>query len=736
MIRATVAALAVALFVLPLPFVAAQEPDLLVLEDKKGDVKLIAAGNMVGDPGGRFPANDLVALRVEETPDSFIVRLEVADLAAAGETPLESTVYFVDFSHGGMTYRVLFYRQAGQTPQYGGQLEVYDPGQDDYGGGQRLTVTADPAHNVIEAAVPRDVLLDEMGAAPFPGRVLDGFRASSASIGWRNEPLCFPVASCTPVPQTAVIDAMPDSGAGDVDVPVKLGLAQSGYARLASQTPVRASNGEATTFLFEVLAANLDANLHRFALAAVGVPANWQVHLPSDLVELDANMASVLPILVTTPFGHNHGTFQDFRVEMTSLDDPNAVGRVQLGVRYMATPQPAGHHNQLYLHAAKATGDQTFDDLGATIFGFDPQHLYFNTLTPDEDDNDAKEPVGGSAVRDSDFPPSVPSTVPSAKYTWNVPLSPGLAMGLDFDPTVTGTIRVLVDSIMPLPGAVLDGRIIHVIPIPCDSDDEDCNEGQGQGQSQSRGGIRTTAANLLPSKAVEVSANAQGVAFETTIQATPEGDYLSFEAGATLTLQLNLTFARPDPTFGPHDIPKVSGGMMTLPLLEYHDPVDQVFSSMAGLMIHVEGAQQRLANAGDTAVFDLALMNHADAGASYHLELSGPGTEWAEILGDVHITVAAGETRPLAIAVRVPKASAEGDMADLILTAVDAADPTQRTLARLVVIVDEGADHPDDSARIKALDDQLTDKKVPGLALPAIAGLIALAALLGRRRRL
>src|SRR5687768_11381709 len=109
-------------------------------------------------------------------------------------------------------------------------------------------------------------------------------------------------------------------------------------------------------------------------------------------------------------------------------------------------------------------------------------------------------------------------------------------------------------------------------------------------------------------------------------------------------------------------------------------------------MIAVQGEQQRMVNPGKTALFDLELMNHGTESATYDLEVTGAVSSWARIVGDRRVTLPAGSTRPLGVAVTAPASAADGDQADLVLAAVDAGDPTARTLARLLAEVDTEAE--------------------------------------------
>ena len=711
---------------------ATPQAAVLVLEDAGADIDMQVGGLSTGNPTGRFAAADLKGLAVQESKDDLGFLLTVGSLSTSPEVPFaENTMYTMDFAFGTNLYRVLAYRGVGDQTRYFARAYEWDAGRGEFTAMEQLAITADPATNTLAVTVPRAIVLDENGAAPFPGRLLTGFHVASTALStsFLNTINLGP-AGMQQVPPTQASDRMPDDGNGSTDLAIQLGILQGGNARLTAAIPARASNGEASTFVFEVNATNLGPR-QRFSLETQGVPATWQVDLPSDLIELSQESTVTFPVIVSTPFAHQHGSFQNFIVTMTGLDSTGDVGRVQLGIRYMATPQPAGHHDTVYLHTLGSDGDATFNTLFGTLFGFDAAQLYFNTLRPEEDANDAKTAVGGIALG---FTQTVP---PQQFYTWVIPLSPALAMGLDFDLGRTGTLSLALDTVLPMLGTTLSGRIVHTTP-----DGRRC-DGNGDGNRRDctiddilfGTGTHTVAADLVGGAPVDVALISKGTSFTLTVSTRPEGDYFAFHPDASLALQVNATFLRVDPFFGPKDTPKLAAGEMVLPLLEYHDPVDQVFSSLSSLMITVSSEQQRLVNPGKTAVFDLSLMNHGADDATYDLELSGSNVPWARILGDHRITVPAGATRPLAIAVIAPASAVDGDVADLVLSAVDASDPSARTLARLLTTVDTDAEQADDSARVPGLAEQLTAKESPGFAPLATMLLLALAAVALRRRK-
>jgi PGF-CTERM protein len=697
-------------------------------EDGSADVAFDANGVPAALPGGRMGPVDLVGLALEESASDITVRLTVADLEPDGEAPfLESAQYEVGLRHNDRTYRVVVFRSMLTEVQYGGFLAAGQTGQPFTSVIADLVVTADPATATIVAVVPRDLLIDSQGSAPFPGRTLEGFWVySTAIVDTSGIVIGGSPAGGAEFPTVRVYDRMPDQGNGSLGWPIQIGLRQTGAMHLSSLTPIRASNGEATTFLFEVDATNRGPT-QRFVLEASGVPAGWLVQLPSESIEVAEGQSARLPILVTTPFAHQHGNLQTFVVEATGASQPDDVGRIRLGVRYTSPAQPAGHHPTLYIHTSPYNGDPTLPTAFSTAFGLEWRSLYANTLA--DDPLDAGVPVGGVfETLDLD------GGVPRLTYSWFVPLGPPLEMGLDFDLAATGSIAAAFDTVLPLPGAVFEGRVIQ--SVPDGRTQQDCTQGGCTSEDfYLLFGTHTTVATFAPTAAKDVLPATTGASFATTVQATPAGDYLPFTKGAQLGLQLNLTFTRADPFLGPHDLPKLAGGETTLPLLEYHDPVDQSFSGMAGLMLHVEGEPERLVNPGRTVVFDLALSNHGQEAGTYHLTVTGTNAEWASLIGDIHLTLAAGESRAVALAVAVPASATDAQVADLVVTASDPQDPTARTLARLVAVVDTDADHPDEAGRVPGLAAELTKKDSPGLAPSVALAALAAAALVLRRRR-
>ncbi|MCA1819613.1 MAG: hypothetical protein LC620_06135, partial [Halobacteriales archaeon] len=479
-----VALLAALLLPMALP-AGAQEPvGTHIGDDNTQDVKVQAGGQEALAPSDAFAAADLKALDVQETPDNFVFVVTVASLAPQAEGPIEgSTQYYVYFLQHDRVYRIHMTRQVFTDKIYSGRLEGFDPGRGGYFGIMPLDVQAAPAANTLTVTVGRQALVDANGAAPHPEIPITGFHTTAQALGQNLRGSKFGVNGLA---QASAYDAMPDTGNATTSLPVTFGVRQTGHARLASDTPTRASNGEATTFVFQVLATNLGAKEDTFTLTTTGAtPAGWTVKLPSSQVTIPGNGTISLPVLVTTPFTHTHGSFQNFILEMTSVNDAQSVGRVQLGVRYTLPPQPAGHHSQVWFHSQAASDDPVTSAFQKTFGG--SAELFVNAEENDPTDDLVDVPGDNAGT-------GVASGGPTQSYTWEVPLSPGLEMGLDFNLAEKGSLQVNVKSTTALPKAVLSGQLVHyAAPAAANT----------VGGNQERGAA-TYLADLVPTAPVDI----------------------------------------------------------------------------------------------------------------------------------------------------------------------------------------------------------------------------------------
>lgn len=700
MLRPAAVALLMLLLAVPAPALAQDEP-VPVLADDEGDVYVSVQGTQGPAAASAYPAVDLVALQVSEEPGAFTFVLQVADLRpGTEETGADGSAYTIGFAHNGREFRLDLYHN---VPAISGgvlfpSLSARDSPDAEWAfvWGDPRAVVVDYAADLLATRIPREVLADADGAVPYPGRSLEGINVASFSTlsgGTIN------VVVEVPVP-TTVADQMPEPGEPFGALPVQLGVTQDGHARLFSAMPFRASNGEATTYVFQVVAQNLAPEEDVMELAAVGVPARLTVVLPVPLVVLGPNETQEVPVLVTVPFGHDHGSAASFILELHSQNDPRSVGRLAMGVRFLAVPQPAGHHDTLFLHSPQSAGAGGL--LGAGMG-------YMNTL--EEDPNDALRPMHSTGL--SIGPGDTPQ--PQYRHRWTYALGPALEMGLDADLSRTGAFAVPVRTTLPMLAASMQVTVMV---------QEDLVFGPGFSPQ----GVILAASQ--PTAPVDMLANAQHL-FEGELVPDPDGDEVPYAAGSNLYLHVELTTVGPVQSLGlAQEGPAIPpGGWLRLPLNEWHDRVDDALRAIDGPALHAVTEQERRVNPGEAVVFHVEVENPMNRTLALRFEVTGSNSGWASLPDDA-VSVPPDSVANVTVVVRAPADAVHGERADLILQAYPAKNPAARGLLRLVAIVETGEDLPDEAATAEKLG-KAKDTPAPGFLLAALA-LVALAA---RRRR-
>ncbi len=654
----------------------------MVLEDSTGDTTSTIVG--VAPAVGNDPsALDLVSLAVAEDSDSVDFILEVANLDQENPTPYDGGNVHVEFAHGDTTYRVRFDRDTvSGTPRYWASLWVFDSGRGGFVNQASLDIGVDLGTSTMTVEVPRPWLVDGNGTAPTAGRSLERFRAFSVNA----DPFFFGQGGFV-----QVRDNMPDSGFGDDPYAFVLGIKQSGDARLTSDNPSRASNGEAGTFVYGVRLHNLAPDEALFDLSTASVPNNWEITLPASTIRIPGNASREFPILATVPFAHQHGTFESFHLIAQSRADAGSTGRIELGIRYLEVPQPAGHHDQVYLHTREVAQNQG----GIRVSTAPATTAFMNTVEDHDRDQNVLVPPGQGQF----FQPG------QRFFQWNIYLEPGLEMGLDFDVEDAGELSATFSSELGFPASTLSGQLIH-------------ETGQVDRDGDLVSVTETVLADLLPSTAQSIGTSTE---FSVVVQPTAEADLVPYSQHAALRLRLVLQ------TDGPHAgtmqvIPQLAEGQMRLPLNEYRDSIEGVFNNLAGLSFRHDSAPERLVNPGETVLFNLTLRNDGAVDDVFSLRVNGTNQGWARILGDQSVFVATGAERRVVVAVSPDPDAADGLEADLIVTAISDAEPTVQDNIRIIAIVDDVLDHRDEAHLLQEIDNALTsEKKSPGaFIVPAL----------------
>lgn len=673
-------ALLVLLFLLPAASGAT------IAEDDSGDHEVHAGPAPV--TGARWDALDLLWLELEEYPDDLVFRVGVADFQPDEDLLLVDSINWdVFFSYRDVDYKVEFSRDGG-APIFPGQifsahLDMHDAASGRWFVIERFDVTL--TQDSLETSIPRSLIVGADGAGLLKDEHLESIRVQSSLEA--SQFTLFEVMGAGAQYPIQGGDAMPNDGV--VEWIIQEGLGQLGTAALQSDEPIRVSNGEATTFLFTVTAHNGAEEEHRFRFAAHDVPDQWVVSFPEESLRIEGGSSVQVPVLVTTPFNHQHGLLQTFMVTMDDQHDPESQGRIELGVRYTDIPQPAGHHDTTFIH---------IDGSGMA---------YFNTL---EDDPSS---VGESARHTSGCGCNT-----ELIFEFDIPLLPGLAIGLDADLDRLGTLRIPFQATIPMEGVRFYGAVSVLPP------------GESPGNEFFNPEFEHGLFELVPLGTADLQRDVPTwVDFD--VVPTQASDYVAHEPGAAMLMQVYAAAPGLMPCCLEPRITIAPGGEMTLPLSEYHDDVNQYFSSLSGIELFAD-TQHKLANPGQTTVFNVTLENIGDQRQTVALELTGNNLDWARVLGSNEFTIAPGVSRPIALAVDIPMGIADGVKADLTLHAKDVNDPNVRSLVRLVAEVDTDAQHVDEADLAQTLDGTLADdQKSPSVAL----GLVLVALALFARRR-
>ncbi len=652
-----------------------------LLDDPEGDVQVIAAGQPSSAPDGRYEAFDLLNLTIAETVEALSFIFTVGDLDHSDDVPvLENVDLVATFMRGTTEYqlRVAFnvhlMTLTGDDPNAFANLERWEAGSQFPSHDERFDAWFDVESSSIGVDVPRDRLRDHLGATPLPGaKLADLWVESTARIAGPPGILAEDLWEAA---QITAVDRMPDAGTATFEV-----VGGGGEVRglsLAARASSRLTNGEATTLLFEPEITNLDDEPHTVRFTSAGVPKGWDVWFPGEGMHLEPGERQVVPVLVRIPFAHAHGEVVDLDVRAQSHGDPSTYGTTQLSVVFTDIPQPAGHHDRLWLHAQRAYWFQlTFQ--GVPVQAEDNAVGYLNTVEEHGEDL----PILARVGQRGQYEP-----------TWLLPLSPALGIGLDMDTTSTGEAEVIVRSDRILRTTTMQGRALHVSPA----------------------GLETVLGTFEDNGSpVDLAPDTQHT-FELTF--TPSGvERIAYQPDAQLWLELWL--AQPDEVdqtvslFTPMEHLLV-GTWFQLPLDEYHDDVSEAFASLQQVRL-LSDAQERFANPGAVAVFDIEVINSGMEAARFDLSLDGLNEEWAE-LPLSRVSVPAGQSAMAQLVVRVPATAQDEEMADIVVQAVRTDDPAVRALLRLVVRVDEDAVHPDQAADVLEAESQ--DASLPLLSVP------------------
>jgi MYXO-CTERM domain-containing protein len=667
--RGAVVLLALVLLVLAVPAARAGGS----FTDDEGDVLVTGAPTPLA-PNPQTDAVDLVALDVLEEDNDFTLNVKVKSLTQQGGS---MSSYSVDMTWMDATFRVFVSRSRidpTAEPLFRASLQAIEGGEASEI--SELEVTSDH-QATISVRLPKVNIISLQGHAPVFGSELTGVVVRA------EMPVGFGPAAAS------AVDAMPDTGAGVIEY--EKGGSANGHFVLEAPDPVRISNGGATTFVFQGHLQNQGTADDTATLAIEDLPEAWQA-TTVPLQQVPAGEERPVFVVVTIPFAHAHGGFSNFSLTATSQSNPDVEASIRYGVLHTPVPMPAGHHSELYLHARPA-------DTGALGTTFGGTKNTMNTLGERASDEvEYAAPDTAAAFGPQDGP-----------ITWNVPLGPNLAMGLDADLNRTGEIAASILGRMS-GEATLEAVVLLV---------------KGE----------TEIAAMMTSTPVQLKLDLQTpTPFTIPLTPTPESDYVAYVPGQNLVLRLTLTPATAAPCCGPTDQAPgltVDDFRMALPLNEYADMPQWDAGIASSVALIADGPLQREGRPGTVLAYTFTLTNQLDVEDEIDLGIAGTHASLATLAPTQTVKLAAKASRTMMLAVAIPAAADNDEHLEVLLVARSQSDASNIAIGRTMTVVQKGSATADEKAKLDAALDEGKDTPGPTLAATLIAiGLIAL-----RRRR-
>lgn len=635
-----------------------------------------------GDTLDMFRYVDLLGAGVEESEEALRFWVEVAADAPGDNDP-------EDFEYGQYRFWFTFHgeqRAAEFHHELDGSGDYFILGRpSSFFGGNWIRADAfafsEPLEEGIgwQATVAKEDLRDLQEIPARAGDVLGDLRVNSSAGKYSYSYPCAPSAIQRPHDCWDARDSIDGAPLGELEL--TMDPPGVGHLLWLPEAPFRASNGQATTYLFELPLHNLGDAPDTVLLQVGDRPEDWTVHMPT-VVDLPPQGNATVPVAVSVPFSHAHGQLRTLSIRAASQEVSDIEAVTEIGVVWTEVPQPGGHHSRLQIHGNDHWG-------------------WMNTLETDPN-------ADGDRFSASSYSSSGGIDGTHREIAYRAALDPALQMGLDFD--VDGTVAYGFDiqSEDPLPESSLTVRL------------------RISGEPEIVVGEETTQIDL------ESGDNR----IEGTLAVAPEADHVPYGQDRQLHLDIELeTFQEGDLAgaliggrSGFSGVPVIltRDAFLQLPLFDFHAIIDDaLLQSLSKLSISADNVTQKMVNPGKTAVFSFTAANHAGGEAAVAWDVLGENKDWATVTPEKSV-LRGGGNGTVALRVAVPDDAVEGDEADLLLVGQSTSDPNVQVFAHVVALVTTSKDIPDEAADAEALEDQARKTADKGLPAPGIV-LVALA---------
>jgi hypothetical protein len=584
-----------ALLMIPVPQALAGNPppSAVLVEDPANDVAVGQEGGAGGPMS--YAQADLRSLAILEFPGDFVLQLTPAQMPEAVPVPTGPAGTFanpyprftIEFNANGIGHTLWI-----QVEMTGGGTPVAGA---DFRRGTRLdSGLGGPGTTTLEEPA---VLMDARTGSY-------QIRISKASMAFED----LRMSRATVLSDWFVRGFLVNPVGGAFWIGDSMGPASAPFAfsfglepsivTVSSPTPFHISNGVASAYTYEVHLQSTDGKAHTVQLQVLNGPLGWEFLVPTADIEVPPEGNATAVMVAVVPFAHYHGMIEEFRLQATEQE--HVVGGMLFGIVYTDIPQPSGHHDTLVVHSRA----------GGSIG-------YVNTL--EDDPFDEGIPIPETSRGDLPVWPDC--------FVWTLALEPALAMGLDMDLGRTGTIRLTFESDLGVFGNGLNGTLIvqplHGAPVTIADFRGDMDTWQ---QPQTTFTLNATVVPRL------------------------EGDFV--DAGPGSMLALSFTIGGTNPFCAVESTPPKlhPGGMIQLPLRDFHVPVGEALEASSGWRITAPEAV-RVAP-GQLAVLVVEATNLGSSERTVDAQFLGGLAQKAWVPQTFHVP--SGGTRPLAVSFMAP----------------------------------------------------------------------------------
>jgi hypothetical protein len=481
--------------------------------------------------------------------------------------------------------------------------------------------TIDSVAGKVSATTPISVIQSAAGTSLGPGSLIE---VTAISSHWDDLPSSYQEDNANSnVYARDQIDVPPGA---ELLVPG----AQNGSLGVLANNPTRFTNGEATTFHWPLFLSNKDSTPIEILINVEG-PSAYEFHAPK-AIQLPANGEQRIDVFASVPFNHEHGRTDTIEVQ---FDTGTEVITQELFIQYLAVPQPAGHHDEVFTH-------------------MDGQSMWLSTL--EEDDTSTGVETGGSIGTCSDGSKNWNGV------RWSAPLRPSLLIGMRSnggDALFEGEISWET----PIP----QGSLYGFLEVYGSSSGTPAFFPVGEADFElflgvsPAGSLTLSESFLIPEEFLELAPlPGQNIAFSLVY--CP--DVVSEEGFVASTPANQFGF--------------LQYGKLSLPLEEYHDsiPID-----LPGQETTFTGETTARGPPGGWIQFTLELIGSGNYGVSVigsHASLVSLSQEVVKVEGSSDLTAW----------IQVPVDALDGDALDVILVATNQENSLDQAVVRLDVVID------------------------------------------------